>query len=717
MLDTEQRFIDAYYQDKQRLLMPPEQFLGKPCSEVLPPAIYAKLDDAIKAIRGQGAQQFEYFMPLPGGGRWSNASVSARYDDRGRFIGSTIVTRDFTDRKQAEIALRRSHAKYQRLVDDIGGQFIVYAHDEHGILTNVSKNVERVFGLTQAQCIGQSFADVVDWLPESLELAWANLAYILQSGEALPPWEIEFHRPDGQIGTILVISKPAKDEAGNVTSIEGLVEDITERKLAAEELRLAKEAAESANQAKSAFLANMSHELRTPLNAVLGYAQILQRDATLTEMQQQGIDIINRSGDYLLTLINDVLDLAKIEAGYLECVPAPCRLQDVLRELGESFQLRADEKGLAFRYREGVLPASVELDAKRLRQICMNVLGNAVKFTEQGEVSLEADYQAGALIIQVTDTGIGIPAAMREAVFEPFIQAGEDRHKQQGTGLGLAISRSLVNNMGGCMELDSEEGRGSCVTLSIPAPVLKSEFPVPALASNAALFDGYRRTDARQEPLQVLVVDDEPLACQLLERQLTPLGFVVTPASDGEQAVTLTATHDFDLILMDMVMPTLDGLVATRTILDRPGDTNRRIIALTARAFEDDRRACLEAGCCDFISKPVDWQVLFQVLQDHLPLVWTHRDDAVSPPPVVAARDRSRVGPLVPAPDVPLQPEWLSALEQAMIRAKSDQALELLEAIADQNPALSGHLRQWIEHYDYPRILDWILAQQREGAS
>ncbi|EIC23555.1 transporter substrate-binding domain-containing protein [Thiorhodovibrio frisius] len=707
VLDTEQRFIDAYYQDERRLLMPPEQFLGKPCSEVLPPAIYAKLDDAIKAIRGQRAQQFEYFMPLPeGDGRWFNASVSARYDDRGRFIGSTIVTRDFTDRKQAEIALRRSHAKYQRLVDDIGGQFIVYAHDEHGILTNVSKNVERVFGLTQAECIGQSFADVVDWLPESLELAWANLAYVLQSGEALPPWEIEFHRPDGQIGTILVISKPAKDEAGKVTSIEGLVEDITERKLAAEDLRLAKEAAESANQAKSAFLANMSHELRTPLNAVLGYAQILQRDATLTEMQQQGIDIINRSGDHLLTLINDVLDLAKIEAGYLECLPTPCRLQDVLRELCEPFQLRANEKGLAFRYRAGVLPKIVELDAKRLRQICMNLLGNAVKFTERGEVSLEANYQAGALILQVTDTGIGIPAAMREAVFEPFIQAGEAHQKQQGTGLGLAISRSLVSNMGGHIELDSQEGRGSCVTLSIPAPVLESELPPPVLTSDAVQINGYRRTDDRHEPLRILVVDDEPTNRLLLEHQLVSLGFGVTAAADGEQAVAMTAESDFDLILMDMMMPNLDGLAATRIILSRLGEQNQCIIALTARAFEEDRRECLAGGCRDFLSKPVDNNLLFQVLQRHLPLVWMRTEPNAS----ISATDT----PPVPAAG-PLPVAWLSTLEQTLIRAKPDRAIDLLAELPEQNAALSEDLRHWIENYDYQRVLDWIAAQKQEA--
>lgn len=587
VLDNEQRFIDAYYRDVRRLPAPPEQFLGKPCREVLPPPIYESLERAIDDATHSGqAQQFEYNVPMPDGERWFSASVSARYDAAGQCIGTTLVARD-----------------------------------------------------------------------------------------------------------------------------------ITARKLAEEALRFAKDAAERANQAKSTFLANMSHELRTPLNAVLGYAQLLQRETPLSTAQRQSVDIIQRSGDHLLTLINDVLDLAKIEAGRLDCVPAPCRLQDFLSDLCEPFRLRAAEKGIAFQLRTRHLPASVAVDAKRLRQIGLNLLGNAVKFTERGEVRLEVRYQAGTLIVEVNDTGIGIPAAMQEAVFEPFSQTGADRYKQQGTGLGLAISRLLATKMGGRIDLESREGHGSRFRLSVPAPELEPASSEAGEGSEHETPVGYRRTDAHQEPLQVLVVDDEPLACRLLERRLTPLGFVVTLAEDGEQALSLTAARDFELILMDIAMPNLDGLAATRAMLDRPGDSNRRIVALTARAFEDDRRACLEAGCCDFISKPVDWERLFQVFESRLPLVWIESADPLPEPSAPAEPDDSRGESLAPTPVVPLQTEWLSALEQAMIRAKPDQALELLEAVADQNPALSAHLRHWIEHYDYPRVLEWILNQQRDETS
>ena len=312
-----------------------------------------------------------------------------------------------------------------------------------------------------------------------------------------------------------------------------LKSEIAEHKAAEDALKQAKIAAEVANMAKSAFLANMSHELRTPLNAMLGYAQILQNDPCLGEAQKRGINIIKRSGDHLLTLINDVLDLAKVEAGHLDLYPRVFDLGHFFAEINDMFRIRATEKGLAFYYQASCrLPAEVNTDEKRLRQICMNLLGNAMKFTERGEVRLKADYRLGNLIICVIDTGIGISEAMREQIFKPFVQTGENKYKQQGTGLGLAISRNLVERMGGSIGLTSEPNKGSCFRVCIPVSVVNM-LPLLPVLDNSAAVAGYQRTDGLTQPFSVLVVDDIAENRAVLHGLLEPLGFIITVVEGG----------------------------------------------------------------------------------------------------------------------------------------------------------------------------------------
>lgn len=499
------------------------------------------------------------------------------------------------------------------------------------------------------------------------------------------------------------------------------------------ELVLRKEQAETANRAKSAFLANMSHELRTPLNAVLGFAQILQRDSTLSPAQQENVNTIKRSGDYLLTLINDILDLAKIEAGRLELTPGPCELQRFFSELGNLFRLRAQEKGIAFQYQTiGTLPYSVEVDEKRLRQICMNLLGNAVKFTEQGEVQLTVNYQLtfcshspttfastettqrpphGELVIQVTDTGIGIPISEHKVIFQPFRQIGKTQYKQQGTGLGLTISHSLVKEMGGHFELDSQVGVGSRFTVRIPALQLKTVSEAKK-AAKPVVVQGYRRTDGLDKPLQVLIVDDNLVNRQVICDLLVPLGFGLSEAEDGLQAVALSRSQHYDVILMDLVMPNLNGLEATRQILAQPDNSNKPIVALTACAFDEDRAKCMAAGCCDYLSKPLDSVVLLQILQMHLPLEW------ITPQQCQAAASDSLESNVAEGSEksslIQLEPEWLDTLEQAVICGRQKQANKLLEVVKTQDAQLAASLTNWIEHYDYKRVLNWIAARKQE---
>ena len=525
-----------------------------------------------------------------------------------------------------------------------------------------------------------------------------SMTVCIENGEQFTHAQLDFRQQvtAGSVKKQLLVS---------VTDISARKQAETEARRYAEDLRQAKEQADAANHAKSAFLANMSHELRTPLNAILGYTQVMLRDPVLTGEQRQHLDKIKHSGDFLLTLLNDVLDLAKIEARRFEIHPEPCDARRFFSELRDIFSLRAHEKGLEFRYTVAdALPAVVEADEKRLRQICMNLLSNAVKFTEQGLITFEVGYRDGELTLQITDSGIGIAPELHEEVFQAFHQAGEGHYKQQGTGLGLAITRSLIDEMQGCIELSSETGAGSRFSVAIPAPRLEIPTLVAAQpdpdADALAQVVGYHRRDGIERPFEVLVVDDNATNRLLIEDLLAPLGFAVSEAGEGMEAVRVTESRAFDVILMDLVMPKLDGLSATRRILARPGLHNRTIIAVSARSFSEDHQDSLAAGCCRHIDKPVDGNHLLRVLQSLLPLEWEY-----PPAPVPAAEPPA-------LHESGLGAERFQALERALLLGNRQQALQLA---AEFDTLVDANVQRWINDYEYERVLTWIHNQPHTG--
>jgi len=635
---------------------------------------------------------------------------------------------DITDKKEASDALlkvRERAAQYLTLAE-----VVIMALDEKGRVTLLNRKGYDVLGREDGSLLG------VDWI-DTCEPAETREAHRLRY-EGIMRGEVEFLEyfendilvKNGERRLIGWRSTVLRDEEGRPQGMLSSGEDITERRRAESTLRnsqenlerlvaertraldetvsslaKARDAAETANRAKSVFLANMSHEIRTPMNAVLGFAQLLDRDPELSPPARERVATILKSGDHLLAIINDILEMSRIEAGFTEVKSVPFDLHALLDDVVTMFKVRADENGLTLDFsRDEGLPRHVTTDKAKLRQILINLVGNAIKFTREGGVAVRAASVAGASIeITVKDTGIGIEAAEMPEIFRPFERTSAGRDMAQGTGLGLSISREYARLLGGDIVLESEAGKGTTAVLRIDVP---GGTPALEEAPSAPKILGLREG---RKPATVLVVDDQRSNRMVLRQLLESIGFAVGEAENGSVALDKIAADRPACVLMDLVMPVMDGHQALLRLRERFSPAELPIIGVSASVFDLDGEKLRRDGFNALIGKPYKEAPLLAAIGEACGIQYEYAGEESSAPHGVRA---PATGPLRPAS---LPPDWLGRFEAALARGNVTRLRLLVREIEPIGGNFAAELGRNLDAYNLPRIRDIMKALGEGG--
>ncbi len=629
------------------------------------------------------------------------------------------------ERQQAEEALRLATERLQYLLTSTPAIIFSYKPSGSYDITFISRNVSATLGYEPQDFLQDSSFWERHIHPDDRVRLYAELPRLYERG--YHSHEYRFLHKDGRYCWLYAQLKLVKDSDGNPIEVVGYSVDIGDRKLAEAALQQAKEAAEAANRAKSQFLSKMSHELRTPLNAILGFTQVLAYDSSLSTEHQEYISIINRSGEHLLELINDILSMSKIEAGQVSLNKNPVDLYRLLNSLEEMLQLKANSKGLELIFeRTTDLPQYIETDESKLRQVLINLLGNAIKFTQTGSVTLRvakelkvetlagwevedealsvattarvrnnvqpANLQPVTLRFEVEDTGPGIAPSELSSLFDPFVQTETGRQSMEGTGLGLPISQQFVRMMGGDITVSSTLGQGSIFTFDVQVDLATAAEEKP-LSSKRRVIS----LEPNQPCYRILVVEDAAVNRKLLVKMLEPLGFEVRTAVNGQEGVALWESWSPHLVWMDIVMPVMNGYEATQRIKQTPKGQKTVVIALTASAFDEQREDALRAGCDDFLSKPFREDILFEKLTEHLGVRYIYEDlPQLEKSLKVLTPDELAVMPL----------EWRSQLRLATEGCSDEEIFRVIEQIPEPYTALKLALVDLVDNFRLDIILD-----------
>ncbi|PSB27230.1 PAS domain S-box protein [Stenomitos frigidus] len=679
---------------------------------------------------------------------WTTLTVSLIHDQHGKPQYCIGIIEDITNRKLAEMALQESEERFREIASTVSQMFFVRSRDPDRYIY-VSSAYEKIWGRSRDELLQKPWIWMEAVHPDDRAHVQASVASQMQGQSVQREYRIV--RPDGAVRWVSAAVSAIRDAAGKPVRFIGLAEDISDRKQAELELQQAKEVAvrealrsAEANRAKSTFLSNMSHELRTPLNAILGFSQLMVCDPDLNLEQQENLAIINRSGEHLLAIINDILNMSKIEAGHVTLNVVEFDLFCLLDNLEEMFWLKANSKGLQLVCdRAPDLPQLVQTDEHKLRQVLINLVGNAIKFTSAGSVVLSVKchqepnarslnamgIRASAagqtappcplasslhLCFEVKDTGSGIDPDEQESLFEPFVQSRNSKIYPEGTGLGLPISQQFVRLMGGELTASGALDQGSTFAFKIPVGLAEG---LPAARPSSVRSQGRLILAPDQPTYRILLVEDHWSNRQLLLSLIKPLGFEVQEAINGQEAVSLWEDWQPHLIWMDIRMPVMDGYEATRRIrsserLRANGQPHAtKIIALTANAFEEELTHVLAAGCDDFVGKPLQATLILAKMAEHLGVHYVHADNeprsanyASEAQAVALANPMAAPVPLNAAALQQMPLEWLLQIHRATTQLDFQRSLTLIEQIPSEHNAIAQALREKVNRFAFDQI-------------